>query len=84
MADEEVEQLIVSLQAARHDNTEWESAAKHASISMLLFGRQVSHLLHCLHDQHFLRHSMTARSTQQERVQRLLLPLHLLLTKLQY
>ena len=41
MADEEVEQLISSLQAARHDSSGWDAAADHATISMLLFGHQV-------------------------------------------
>ena len=41
MADEEVEQLVSSLQAARHDSSSWDAAADHATISMLLFGHQV-------------------------------------------
>ncbi len=41
MAEEEVEQLIESLQAARHDSREWDTAAGHATISMLLYGHQV-------------------------------------------
>ena len=48
MADEEVEQLVVSLQAARHDSRTWDDVADHASISMLLYGHQVAGLpMHC-------------------------------------
>ena len=43
MADEDVEQLIVSLHAARHDSKEWEDVAGHPTISMLLYGQQVCH-----------------------------------------
>ncbi len=49
MADEEVQRLIVSLQAARHDSSEWQEAAGHATISMLLYGHQVC--WSCLHGQ---------------------------------
>ena len=41
MADDEVEQLISSLQAARNDSSSWDHITDHASISMLLFGHQV-------------------------------------------
>ncbi len=46
---EEVEQLIESLQAARHDSREWDTAAGHATISMLLYGHQVSCYFSSLH-----------------------------------
>lgn len=49
MAEEEVEQLIESLQAARHDSREWDNAAGHATISMLLYGHQVSCYFRILH-----------------------------------
>ena len=49
MAEEEVEQLIESLQAARHDSREWDTAAGHATISMLLYGHQVSCYFSFLH-----------------------------------
>ena len=49
MAEEEVEQLIESLQAARHDSREWDTAAGHATISMLLYGHQVSCYFSSLH-----------------------------------
>ena len=49
MAEEEVEQLIESLQAARHDSREWDTAAGHATISMLLYGHQVSCYFRSLH-----------------------------------
>ncbi len=49
MAEEEVEQLIESLQAARHDSREWDHAAGHATISMLLYGHQVSCYFICSH-----------------------------------
>ena len=49
MAEEEVEQLVASLQAARQSSSEWEHPGGHASISMLLFGHQVQcMLLHLL------------------------------------
>ena len=47
MADEDVEQLVASLQAARHAGSEWESVGGPSSISMLLFGHQVKHLYCC-------------------------------------
>ena len=46
MAEEDVEQLVASLQAVRHASSEWESVGGPSSISMLLFGHQVKHL-HC-------------------------------------
>lgn len=49
MAEEEVEQLVESLQAARHDSREWDTAAGHATISMLLYGHQVSFYFSSLH-----------------------------------
>lgn len=49
MAEEEVEQLIESLQAARHDSREWDTAAGHATISMLLYGHQVGCYFSSLH-----------------------------------
>lgn len=48
MADEEVEQLVVSLQAARHDSRTWDDVADHASISTLLYGHQVAWPAHAL------------------------------------
>ena len=47
MAEEDVEQLVASLQAARHACSEWESMGGPSSISMLLFGHQVKHLQCC-------------------------------------
>ena len=47
MAEEDVEQLVASLQAARHASSEWESVGGPSSISMLLFGHQVKHLRCC-------------------------------------
>lgn len=44
MAEEEADQLLSSLQAARHDSTEWGHPQEHPSISMLLYGQQVGHL----------------------------------------
>lgn len=44
MAEEEADQLVSSLQAARHDSNEWGTPADHPSISMLLYGQQVSRL----------------------------------------
>lgn len=44
MAEEEADQLLSSLQAARHDSVEWVSPQDHPSIAMLLYGQQVSHL----------------------------------------
>ena len=46
MAEEDVEQLVASLQAARHASSEWESLEGPSSISMLLFGHQVKHPYH--------------------------------------
>lgn len=43
MAEEDVEQLVASLQAARHASSEWETLEGPSSISMLLFGHQVRH-----------------------------------------
>ena len=42
MAEEEADQLVSSLQAARHDSNEWVTPADNASIAMLLYGQQVS------------------------------------------
>ena len=47
MAEEDVEQLVASLQAARHASSGLDSSAGPSSISMLLFGHQVKHL-YCL------------------------------------
>lgn len=44
MADDDVEQLVASLQAARHTSSEWENMGGLSSISMLLFGHQVKDL----------------------------------------
>ena len=44
MAEDEADQLVSSLQAARHDSNEWVTTADHPSISMLLYGQQVSRL----------------------------------------
>lgn len=43
MAEEDVEQLVASLQAARNASSEWETLQGPSSISMLLFGHQVKH-----------------------------------------
>lgn len=45
MAEEDIEQLVASLQAARHASSEWENMGGLSSISMLLFGHQVK-ILH--------------------------------------
>ena len=42
MAEEEADQLVSSLQAARHDSNEWVTPTDHPSIAMLLYGQQVS------------------------------------------
>ncbi|KAL3161917.1 hypothetical protein ABBQ38_009002 [Trebouxia sp. C0009 RCD-2024] len=42
MAEEDVEQLVASLQAARHASSEWETLEGPSSISMLLFGHQAA------------------------------------------
>lgn len=47
MAEEDVEQLVASLQAARHASSEWENMGGPSSISMLLFGCQVTYLQCC-------------------------------------
>ena len=47
MAEEDVEQLVASLQNARNASGEWDSSAGPASISMLLFGHQVKYLYCC-------------------------------------
>lgn len=44
MAEEDVEQLVASLQAARHASSEWENMGGLSSVSMLLFGQQVKDL----------------------------------------
>ena len=47
MAEEDVEQLVASLQNARTAGGEWESSTGPSSISMLLFGHQVKPLRCC-------------------------------------
>lgn len=47
MAEKDVEQLIASLQAARHASSEWETLEGPSSIFMLLFGHQVKHPCCC-------------------------------------
>ena len=48
MAEEDVEQLVASLQAARHASSGWESVGGPSStISMLLFGHQVQASAFC-------------------------------------
>ncbi|KAL3141316.1 hypothetical protein ABBQ32_004904 [Trebouxia sp. C0010 RCD-2024] len=42
MAEEDVEQLVASLQAARNASSEWETLQGPSSISMLLFGHQAA------------------------------------------
>ena len=44
MADDDIEQLVASLQSARHTSSEWENMGGPSSISMLLFGHQVKNL----------------------------------------